>query len=451
WDNLSGYHGFLAPDLSPFPASGELVKDTQLVRDGLGTLLMQLRMEDDGIAVLYSMPSTYISHFDGNPTFGDYKRDHDVWRTMLHGAGLQFRYVTDRMLRRGEFDLSHYKVLLLPLAYAVGPGEAGRIREFVRNGGTVIADLRPGLYDDHLKRLDPGALDDVFGIRRSGHRDAVGIDRMSAGGELGGVKARIEWGNWHGRDVYPRAKVDTSVEVTTGKPLGQAFRIHYWTGLNTPVAVVNDFGKGRAILLNWSVFEVPSGDFIESLLRMSGVTPAIRIAREDGGPVSGIKITRWTNGQSALAALLGDYNGPVKVALPAPRRIHDLRQHKYLGKTATFTTALRADRATFLALEAAPAEEAAPEVRFPMGAARRGEVVRATVNLAGTPAVHPVRLRVFTPNGRPAGWFDRTALVGRQPAEWILPLAYNDPVGDWTVRAVDLLTDRSVTARLRVR
>ncbi|MCX6620772.1 MAG: hypothetical protein NTY38_06775, partial [Acidobacteria bacterium] len=94
WDNLSGYHGFLAPDLSTFPATRELLEDTQVVRDGLGTLLMEAKMQDDGIAMLYSMPSTYIAHFDGNETFGDYKRDHDVWRGMLHGAGVQFRYVT---------------------------------------------------------------------------------------------------------------------------------------------------------------------------------------------------------------------------------------------------------------------------------------------------------------------------------------------------------------------
>ena len=74
------------------------------IRDGLGTLLMRSRMCDDGVAMLYSMPSTHIAFFDGNATYGDYKRDHERWINLIQGAGLQFRYVTDRMLRLGEFD-----------------------------------------------------------------------------------------------------------------------------------------------------------------------------------------------------------------------------------------------------------------------------------------------------------------------------------------------------------
>lgn len=448
WDNLSGYHGFLSPNLSPFPAVRELVEDTQVVRDGLGELLMRLRMEDDQIAMLYSMPSTYISHFDGNETYGNYKRDHDVWRRMLHGCGLQFRYVTDRMLRRGEFDAGRYKVLILPLAYAIGPREASVIREFARNGGTVIADLRPGMYDGHLKPLEQGALDDLFGIRRRGKRNAVAMDRMSADGEWRGTRAHIEWGNWHGHDVYPQAKVDPSVEVTAGKPLGQAFQIHYWTGLNAPVAVVNEFGKGRAILLNWSVFEVPTRDFLNKLLGGAGVTAAIGLAREDGGPTGGIEVTRWANGRSAVVALLGGYSGRVRVKLAAPSRVYNLRERKYYGETATFTATLRADRATFLALEAA--EEAAPEIRFDAARARPGETVRATVRIGGAAGLHPVTLRVFAPGGEHAAWFDGTVLAGGTAAGWTLPLAFNDPAGEWTIRAADLLTGRRSAARLRV-
>jgi hypothetical protein len=449
WDNLSGYHGYLAPDLSPFPATRELLKDTEVVRDGLGTLLMSARMEDDGIAMLYSMPSTYIAHFDGNQTFGDYKRDHDVWRSMLHGAGFQFRYVTDRMMRLGEFDASRYKVLLLPLAYAMSPKEAGVIREFVRQGGTVIADVRPGLYDGHLKPQANGLLDDVFGIQRSGKRDAVGIDRMSADGEVNGARVRMQWGNWHGHDVYPQAKVDASIELTTGKALGQAYRIHYWTGLNAPVAVVNQFGRGRAVLLNWSVFEVPAGGFLKSLLASAGVKAAVGLEREDGGSVEGVEVTRWSNGASSLLALFGNYDGPVKVSLPKARLINDLRLRKYLGKTNTFKTTLRANRATFFALQAA--QETAPELHFAGSSARAGDTLAATVKIGAATGKHPVRIRATTPAGKPAEWLDRTLKVDEKPGEWSLPFAYNDPPGEWTIRAVDLLTNQAATARLRLR
>ena len=451
WDNVNGYHGYLKPDLSPFPATAEMIRDTQVVRDGLGDLLMTAGMHDDGVAMLYSMPSTYIAHFDGNETFGDYKRDHDVWRGLLHGAGLQFRYVTDRMLRLGEFDGSRYKVLLLPLAYAIGPKEAEVIREFVRKGGTVIADLRPGMYDDHLKRGQAGMLDDLFGIRRKKEdRAAVGIDRLGIDGELNGSKVRMQWGNWHGHDVYPQAKVDASVEVSTGKSLGQAFRIHYWSGLNTPVAIVNQFGQGKAVLLNWSVFETPgpTGGFLKQLLAAAGVKAAIGLKRPDGGSVEGVEVTRWSNGSSGLVALFGNYDGPVTVSLPEARLVQDLRQRKSLGKTATFTTTLRANRATFFALQAA--EEARPEIHLPGATAKRGDTLSASVAIPNATGKHPVLIRATAPDGKQAEWLDRNLLVDGQPAEWKLPIAWNDAVGDWTVKVVDLLTNQSTTAKLRV-
>jgi len=194
WDNLDGYNGYLLPSLDPPPAVRELVEDTAIVREGLGTLLMNVEMHDDAVAMLYSLPSTYIAHFDGNDTYGLQKRDHGEWHQLIHGAGLQFRYVTDRMLRLGEFDASPYKVLILPLSFAMSPEEAGVIRDFVQNGGTVIADLRPAIYDGHCKPLEQGLLDDVFGISRKGNREAEKVDRLRVDGEISGQKVRMDWG-----------------------------------------------------------------------------------------------------------------------------------------------------------------------------------------------------------------------------------------------------------------
>ncbi|MCX6621986.1 MAG: hypothetical protein NTY38_13125, partial [Acidobacteria bacterium] len=203
------------------------------------------------------------------------------------------------------------------------------------------------------------------------------------------------------------------------------------------------------VLLNWSVFEVPGGGFLKSLLASAGVKAAVGLAREGGGPVEGVEVTRWSNGASELLALFGSYDGPVKVSLPEARLVNDLRQRKYLGKTTTFTTTLRANRATFFALQAAP--EAAPELRFATPGARAGEILAGTVKISNASGRHPVRIRVTTPSGRQAEWFDRTLLVDGQPSDWTLPFAHNDPPGEWTIRAVDLLTNQAWAVRVRVR
>ena len=446
WDNLSGYLGFLAPTLVPFPPTRELLEDTQVVRDGLGKLLMECSMHDDGIAMLYSLPSTYIAHFDGNETYGDYKRDHTVWHQLLHNAGVQFRYVTDRMLRRGEFPPERYRVLLLSLAFAMTSQEAEVIRDFVRNGGTVIADVRPALYDGHCKPLEKGQLDDVFGIRRNGKHDARGLDRLGVDGALNGRRLRLEWGNWHGHDVYPQMKVDTAVELTTGKGLGQAYRLHYTASLNTPVCIVNEFGKGRAVLLNFPVFQAPVNRLIAEVLAAVGVQPAIQVTRPDKAPLKGVEITRWENGGIELLALLGDYQGAVKVSLPEARFVCDLKGQAPVREAREFTVTLRPNRAAFFALLPAPAPQ--PLLTLPASSVQAGTAVKASVSIPAAAGKHPVMIRAFNPAGEEAEWLAATVMVGQEPAEIILPFAHNDPKGEWQVRATDLLGKGTATAKL---
>jgi beta-galactosidase len=449
YDNLDGYHGYLMPTLVPFPAVRELLDDTQIVRDGLGTLLMHCTMQDDGIAMLYSLPSTYIAHFDGNDTYGDYKRDHAAWHTLLHNAGLQFRYVTDRMLRQGEFDAAHYKVLILPLAFAMTPEEAAAVRSFAQNGGTVIADLRPALCDGHCKPLDTGLLDDLFGLRRGEKKDAMLVDRASVEGQVAGHAVAMRWGNWHGHDVYPQMKVDPSVELTTGKGLGDAFHVHYWAGLKTPICIVNEVGKGRAILLNFSVFDAPPDRLLSGLLEASGVKPAVHVTKAAGQGQKGIEVTRWADGNMELLALLGDYSGEVKVALPESRTVYDLRAHAQLGNVTEFTPVLKPNRATFFALSPQPI--AAPRLKLRETAVERGTTVQATVSIPRSEGKHAVMIRATTPAGDNAEWLDTTLMVGSDSVALTLPFALNDPPGQWQIRATELLSGEMTTATVTLK
>ncbi|MCC6487966.1 MAG: beta-galactosidase trimerization domain-containing protein, partial [Candidatus Hydrogenedentes bacterium] len=449
FDNLDGYHGYIMPTLDLFPETRELFDDTAIVRDGLGTLLMQCSMHDDGLAMLYSLPSTYIAHFDGNDTYGDYKRDHAEWHRLIHGAGLQFRYVTDRMLRLGEFDPTRYKVLILPLAFALDPKEAEVIRAFVEGGGTVIADVRPALYDGHCKPLEQGALDDLFGIARTGKRDAMEVDRLRVDGELNSAKVRLQWGNWHGKDIYPRMKVDPNVTLTTGKPLGQAYHIHYWTGLESPLCIVNEYGKGRAILLNFSIFNAPAGKFMADLLAAAGIAPAVPVTRTDGRPLRDVEVTRWDNGKAGLLALLGTHEGDALVRLPEPRHVYNLKKHQYLGLLQEFTTSLRPNRASFFALH--PEAVAPPELQVSPDAVAPGSLAQAKVRIPGAVGGHPITLRATSPAGDEVPWLNEQVIAGADEVAIPLPIAHNDPAGTWRIRVTDLLGNQSTEVPLAVK
>ena len=447
WDNLNGYHGYLTPALAPFPAVRELLDDTQIVRDGLGTLLMHCPMEDDGIAMLYSMPSTYIAHFDQNETYGDYKRDHAVWHTLIHGAGLQFRYITDRALRLGEVDLSRYKVLILPLAYAMDEKEAQAVRSFVEQGGTVIADVRPGLYDGHCRPLAKGALDDLFGIARSENLAARPVDRLSIDGKLGERDVKMRWGNWHGKDIYPQMLVDPSVTVTTGKALGQAFQIHFWTGLNAPLCVVNDVGKGKAILLNFSVFDAPAQRFIGDVLAGSGVSPTIAITNAQGLATRHVEITRWRRDGVEVVAMLPEKDETVTVTLPGERHVYDMKNKQDLEFVKQFTVTLRANRASFFSLR----EQASPEssIEFSTEKVKRGETLSATYRCDAFSGTTAVRIEAIAPHDAPSDYLNKTIIVEGKSTPFTLRFALNDPTGVWTIRATNVtsnvVAERTVT------
>jgi hypothetical protein len=168
WEAIGRYHGWLAPNLDPYPAVLEILRDTQIVRDGLGDLLLSSEMQTDDIGILYSLPSAYAAQVQASPTFGSYEKNHTAFHNALRDLGLNFRYFTDRQMRRGEVDLSQFKIIILPLTQAMGGHEAKLFRKFVRSGGVLIADVRPAIYDGHVKSLVAGQLDDVFGVRRTG-------------------------------------------------------------------------------------------------------------------------------------------------------------------------------------------------------------------------------------------------------------------------------------------
>ena len=92
----------------------------------------------------------------------------------IYDLGLDFRYLTPESLRKGELNLDEFTVLLLPMTQALGDDDVKAIKNFVHNGGTVIADVRPGLYDDHGKPVPAGLLDDLFGVKRV-NRDAQSL------------------------------------------------------------------------------------------------------------------------------------------------------------------------------------------------------------------------------------------------------------------------------------
>ena len=420
---IGDLHGFLAPDFRPFPEIAEVVKDTRIVRDGLGDLLLHSTMQDDGIAILYSYPSTFAHKLDEGGSFGGYEDAHTALITTIRAAGLQFRYVTDRMLRQDEVDLSKYRILFLPRTEAIGDKEAQAIRRFVEQGGTVIADFRPGLYDDHCKRRAKGALDDLFGIKR---RLSPAAKTVSFGKGTASLKRIADGGV-----VLDGAHADRTVE-------------------GVPLRLSHTVGKGRAILLNSQMNNHPGLVFAgmgkESLL---GLEPVFKVTGRDGKKAENVEITRWLDGGIEIVSLLRKDGAQEEVAVSfsGTKYVQDLRARKTYDACSRFGTTLLPNRASFFVLSDKPVPD--PQISLNSSTLQPGMTALVDISVPGSVGLHALKIRVSA-GERLLEWHDRTLLVGAQSVRVEIPVAFNDPAGEYRIVFSDLFTNKSFTAGLSV-
>jgi len=462
WSAIDPWRGFQAPDFEPFPATREMLDETRIMRDGLGDLLIRSEMQDDGIAMLYSMPSSYAANVAAKRAFRRYEEAHAWWYTTINDMPLMYRYVTDGMLDRGEFKADKYRILILPFALAMSDQTEKAIRVFVRNGGTVIADIRPGIFNGRCKPLEKGRLDDLFGIRGAVNSKPARGDFL-VDGKLGEHDIKLDW---------PDVPVDPSLKTTTGQALGKAGE--------APVFIVNRHGKGRAILLNMAMVAsafvgrvtgtglvgLDSAEELDPKLwaafnpifESGGVQPTIRLIQSRRWKVPFVgnaRLQRWRNGDMeifgvyratgegvrTIARLPGDrqafvYNVTAGLTLGEPPVNTHVDPHK--GEK-WFYFSLTPARASFFAILPGPAP--AIEVQPEEPRVRRGERIRLDISLPGAgKSIHALKLRGIGPDGDAVEGWSQVVLAGAKPVTVEIPVAFNDPPGTYRITITDVIT-----------
>jgi len=170
------------------------------IRGGLGALLINSVRETDPVAILYSPASLRIEWMLDWRGKGDAwaRRDIDAsyedanvarsamvdYAASLEESGLHPRFLSPRLLEEDELRRGGYRLLVLPHALALGPGESDAIRRFVAHGGRVIADIAPGAFDAHGRKRAAPVLADLFRstgpARYVDPRDRTAIARLAA-------------------------------------------------------------------------------------------------------------------------------------------------------------------------------------------------------------------------------------------------------------------------------
>lgn len=454
----------IAPDLTWYPFMKESNHAAKQMRTGIGRLVLAMDRPDDGAAVLYSQPSMYAANL--------HREMPQRWDSLaavsmtLPSAGLQYRYITPEQLGDGALQDGGYRLLYLPYCQAMSPRQAKRVRTFVRDGGTVLADLRPAVVDAHCKRYERGALDDVFGIRQ---------DTRMARPVIGRVEVSQP------DMVLPMATADASLQLAGARANA--------TVAGAPAVIVNEFGAGRAILLNVAV-----SDYVLDKLMDSGHT-ALRFVDNDTAEnlatllrgltshtrppskpkvtpqVPGVHLYRYTSGETQLLGLQYDIvpylpgvgsrsrkrmndiaekkTHDVTITLDNDRHIYNVFAGKYMGQSGSITHTIKPGDIKLMT--ALPYKVDALRADVDVVEDRIEYKVTVVPSQHSQLNLHMLRLQVTRPDGQPAPHYaanvDAPGGVGRGA----LHMAINDPRGTWQLTWRDVVSGTSITQAVKYR
>ena len=375
------------------------------LRGGLGALLINSRRHTDPIGVLYSPASMRVQWLlDRRATGEDWSRrsasteyQDDAIRTatrnfahLIEHRGLQHRFVSAEEVRRGDLRNGDYRMLMLPHTIALSTIEAKEIRDFVERGGVVIAAGEPGIFDEHGHRMAQPLLSEVF------------------------------------------------------------------TGTPTRATPSFAFGKGKAIYMAFpDARGRESGRALTEILEAAGVQPRFSLVRPDGGPEGDVETYILENGEVTIVALLRDFVPPptptggeaVVLTVPHPMNAYDLRPGRSLGSTGRLTLELGPVEPVLLALSEKPF--APPSISGPRNA-HLGANAEFLIRSGSAAALDVLRVEVIDPDGSVVEHYSENMIVAQGAATKMLPFAFNDKAGLWTIRAKDLLSGETVAAPLKV-
>jgi beta-galactosidase len=160
----------------------------------------------------------------------------------------------------------NYKLLFIPGVAVMDEPTASKIREFVKNGGTVIMTSNSALVDETgqvFASTHPGRLSDVFGIRVGGYEETEAYNELSRKSYKG---KKLEL-TYKGKAVDTESARFDMIETKSAEILGSitSFDKDY------PIITSNKYGKGRAIYVGLSAKGEILGSLVDDLIAELGI------------------------------------------------------------------------------------------------------------------------------------------------------------------------------------
>jgi hypothetical protein len=342
-----------------------------------GSKLVGAKWLHDGVAIYYSHPSIQVSWcLDSQThgrTWGNRGNDHRLgtshnvrraWEYLLTDSGIQYNFISYRDVAvQGVPD--KYQVLILPACYALSDIEAQRITEFCVRGGTVIADFACGLFDQHGRGRDRGALDDLFGIHHDGTKTCQDLFAARLWVETD-QDAGYQFSDYRQLFATLPCKLQNGYSVAEAKQPTNASRAH---------------GQGEAVYLNLSpqrylqyrqegTADAATRRTFVAPIQRAGIRPRLSIEQPADQPRLDLETTYWQQGNRTILFVVQNVpirgtsrggeggEGLVRQAVPLQLRFNqpvkqliDERTGEDLGSGRRFQVTLDSREAVMLSYE----------------------------------------------------------------------------------------------------
>ncbi len=352
------------------------------------------------------------------------------WDTWLSSSGIERHFIAGAEVADGILDGKEApEVVILPGVTALTDAEIAALERFVGNGGTLIADLEPGVLDENGVWRDNAVLQAVFGVVRDGE---MTVREKEFTAQLGGGSCTVgAWGNCRAAGAEALVK-NGDGEFFFRHAYGKG-RAYLANCVPPDYRMAARAGKNIAIKEFFRHYFVPAEWNAAYGLEQDHLVNAVEVFTFRSGNAGYLGVTR--NARYALTS-----PEEFRLQLPASHHIYDSRDNRYLGYGDRIAGGVSGDRSRLYALLPYPVR--AMELKPAAAEVIPGDDLEVDFQLvkdgAGAWERHVAEVRVFDEQGELLYYRDHVPTADGA-GKVMLPTALND-AGLRRIRLTDCAT-----------
>jgi hypothetical protein len=384
-------------------------------------------------------------------------REYGTYRALLRGRRLQPFWTAYAHLEEGHFGerFGTPKVLFLPYAQTLSRRQIETLRKFVSAGGVLIGDVNTGRRNEHGRAYGTSPMDEIFGLKRTGEYQMR--HRTGAASAEGTVTFSKAFGDepfsMKFSAVGPGDVVVNKAKALASYDLG---------GKSHPAFLVNDFGEGKAVYLNFipsgyvavelsgegevsttKTLEGKAGEYFhrcfDKILKLAAIEEPMKfVGRSLGSARFGKGDLTYIGVVSGRS--LESLRVPYQIQIPEKKHVYSVRTRQYLGYHDLFTFKLdeKTRRAgDIISLLPYKVEGLDVEAR---SSVRPGEKLSFAVRVlpdAAQSQRHVIAVRAVDPKGNDLHWYRHSVETDDGVASSFIGIPANAPIGKWILYLTD--------------